>query len=223
MRKLLSLIIIVLIVFSGVVYIDYFLVKTQNKVPKISIKEKVADKNMVIYKAIFYKVWYCENDKKFVIGSYDDPDATCSSNIAFDDGYYINESGAKISKRDYTIMRTNDIYSDEDIKLMSSSDINDAIYVVTEYENKKYKVYREFTGLKTVYFPSFNETTLTWEYNDEEPVYYCLFDDNSISLYVRGSGCSSDKTEFKFDSKFCSLYEKSTIKTFDDWNNSYCE
>ena len=46
---------------------------------------------MVVYKAIFYKVWYCENDKKFVIGSYDDPDATCTSDIKFDDGYYTNE------------------------------------------------------------------------------------------------------------------------------------
>ena len=48
MRKLLCLIVVILIIFSGVVYIDYFLVKTQNKTPKISIKEKVTDKNMVI-------------------------------------------------------------------------------------------------------------------------------------------------------------------------------
>lgn len=222
MRKLLYLIVVILIIFSGVVYIDYFLVKTQNKTPKISIKEKVTDKNMVVYKAIFYKVWYCENDKKFVIGSYDDPDATCTSDIKFDDGYYTNESGAKISKRDYAIMRSSDIYTDESIKLMSSNDVINAVYVASEYESKKYKVYREFTGLRTVHFPSFNEETLKWEYNDENPSYYCLYDDNTISQYVSGSGCSSDKVPFKFDSKFCSLYENSTIKTFDEWNNNYC-
>lgn len=222
MRKLLCLIVVILIIFSGVVYIDYFLVKTQNKTPKISIKEKVTDKNMIVYKAIFYKVWYCENDKKFVIGSYDDPDATCTSDIKFDDGYYTNESGAKISKRDYAIMRSSDIYTDESIKLMSSNDVINAVYVASEYESKKYKVYREFTGLRTVHFPSFNEKTLKWEYNDDNPIYYCLYDDNTISQYISGSGCSSDKVPFKFDSKFCSLYENSTIKTFDEWNNNYC-
>ena len=73
-----------------------------------------------------------------------------------------------------------------------------------------------------MHFPSFNEETLKWEYNDDNPIYYCLYDDNTISQYVSGSGCSSDKVPFKFDSKFCSLYENSTIKTFDNWNNNYC-
>ncbi len=219
MRKLLTILFIILIIFSGVVYIDYFLVKTQNKLPKISIKE--TNGNMVVYKAIFYKVWHCVDEDKLVIGGYNDPDAICNLGIAFDDGYYVNDVGTKISESDYKLITTDQIYTDDKISVMSIEDVKNAIYVVNGYENMKYQVYREFDNMKTIYFPKYNDKTGKWEY-EEEKTYYCLYNDNTYSLYVYGSGCSKDRKPFKYDDKWCELYETSTIKTFDDWNNNYC-
>ena len=65
LKKIFIIIIVLLVVFSGVVYIDYFLVKTKNTFPKIAIKEELNDETTV-YKAILYKVWYCKNNKSIL-------------------------------------------------------------------------------------------------------------------------------------------------------------
>ena len=72
-KKIFIIIIVLLLILSCLSYIDYFLVKTKNVVPKISLKEE--KKEFIVYKAPFYKVWYCKDSKIIVIGGYDDPDA----------------------------------------------------------------------------------------------------------------------------------------------------
>ena len=50
LKKIFIIIIVLLVVFSGVVYIDYFLVKTKNTFPKIAIKEELNDETKGITK-----------------------------------------------------------------------------------------------------------------------------------------------------------------------------
>ena len=99
LKKIFIIIIVLLVVFSGCVYIDYFLVKTKNTFPKIAIKEELNDET-TIYKGILYKVWYCKNNKTMSIGSYSDRDAICPKKYTYTDDYYKNSMGINISKHD---------------------------------------------------------------------------------------------------------------------------
>ena len=61
--KCLLFILIIIIVFSSIIYIDYFSSKTNGNNPKISIKEE--NENYIVYKAIFYEVYYCKTNKNY--------------------------------------------------------------------------------------------------------------------------------------------------------------
>ena len=101
-------------------FFDYFYTKTNNVAPKISLKEEM-DENTTVYKAIFYKVWYCKSNKSYYIGSYSDKDAICPKNYSYDNGYYTNELGVKISKRDLQLLTNDGVYTDEMIENMNSN------------------------------------------------------------------------------------------------------
>lgn len=61
---------------------------------------KIMNSNLLLYKAIFYKVWVChykdENDKIVrTVGRYNDEGPDCTKAISFTDGYYENSYGVK--------------------------------------------------------------------------------------------------------------------------------
>lgn len=97
-KIILIVLFIILLVLSGMIYIDYFIVKEKNSIPKISLMEE--EKEFYVYKAPFYKVWKCKSDGSIIIGDYKDPDAICKTNYEFVNGYYVNANNLKISKKD---------------------------------------------------------------------------------------------------------------------------
>ena len=111
--KIFIFIFIILLVFSAIVYIDYFCVKNKNIAPKIALKSEI-NSETTEYKAIFYKVWYCNSNKKYMIGSYDDDSSICPIKYIYDEnGYYSNPQDIKISKRDIEVMTDNGYYTSE--------------------------------------------------------------------------------------------------------------
>ena len=229
LKKIFIIIIVLLVVFSGVVYIDYFLVKTKNTFPKISIKEELDDETTV-YKAVLYKVWYCKNNKAISIGSYSDRDAICPKKYTYDNGYYKNNMGINISKRDLELLISAGVYTSEMIEdINSESDLKDKVYVATTYEQTKYKKVdkdkREGitleSGVELVVFPTFesNGGEYSWVYDYNEENYNCMkTDKNKTKVFSRfeNGKCGDDYQKLQFDDKWCSLYKNSTLIYKDD-------
>ena len=128
-KKILIIFIVVLAVISIAAYIDYFITKTNNTYPKIAIKKKIDD-NTTVYTALLYKVWYCDSNKTYTVGSYSDKAAICPKNYSYTDGYYTNESGIKISKKDLQMLTNDGVYSSEMIENMNSDkQVEEALHV----------------------------------------------------------------------------------------------
>ena len=216
LRKILIIIIVLLVVIAAADYIDYFIAKSRNTYPKISIKKELSDES-IVYNAILYKVWYCKTNDTYTIGSYNDKDAICPHNYEYVDGYYTNSLGIKISKKDLQMISSYDIYTTEMIDNMSSeAQINSAVHVAKEYvEKTKYKTTGKKTedGIELVVFPSFTLNKDTGDYSftydiEDEKNYWCL-NNNGVATYNEGV-CGEFK-KIKMDEEWCSSYENSTL------------
>lgn len=219
-KKIVIFLVVVLVVFSLVAYIDYFLVKMYNKAPTLSIKSENKEKGFTLYKAMFYKVWICDSDSSITIGSYSDADAVCTISYEFKDGYYVNASNYKITQRDMKIITTDNIYTREMIDVIASdNDIFDAVYVAYNYYKNVPKLVNKTTYDKTklVVFPEivYKNNLYEWEYDTEdESKYYCeKTNDKGINIYSKyiNGVCDTNYEQIKMDQKWCSLYKNSTL------------
>ncbi len=229
LKKIFIIIIVLLVVFSGVVYIDYFLVKTKNTFPKIAIKEELNDETTV-YKAILYKVWYCKNNKSISIGNYSDRDAICPKKYTYENGYYKNNMGIVISKHDLELLISNSIYTSEMIEdINSENDLKDKVYVALTYGKTKYKKVEKDkregltleSGVELVVFPTFeqNGNEYSWVYNYNVDNFNCMKTEKdktkTFSKYENNT-CGKEYQPLQFDSRWCSLYKNSTLIYKDD-------
>jgi hypothetical protein len=231
---LLIILVIIVVIFS---YIDYFIVKTKNTFPKVSIKVIDKEKNMITYNAIFYKVWYCTADKTIRMGDYGDPQPSCSDAYSFINGYYINASGTKIPQRDILIMTEKNIYTREMIDIMTETDVKNAVYVAENYEKTLYKVLDSKKGKikgeskehSLVLFPTFKKfkDTYKWVYDESNlEEYYCMSENDkgekTFSKYTDGY-CENMFNTLNFDEKWCSLYKNSTLVYNEKKTSDFCE
>lgn len=102
--KWLIVIFIAALIIFGIVYIDYYSAKANGTNPKISIKEE--SENSILYKAAFYKVYYCRTNKKYIFADYNE-EVVCPNNYVYNNGYYTNGEDINISKKDLQLL-TND-------------------------------------------------------------------------------------------------------------------
>jgi hypothetical protein len=209
--KYLIIIFVTLIVIVSFIYIDYFNAKTNNTNPKISIK--IESENDILYKAFFYKVYYCKTNKKYKIAFYDE-EAVCPNNYNYVDGYYTNREGLKISKKDLQLLTNDGTYTSEMIENMKNDkSVSNAVLVANDFGSKKYKIIDEKDGYNVVIFPTFKEVddNYDWIY-DENDKKYCLkgenynyqlasFDNNKCGKYERIS----------MSEEWCKLYNQSTL------------
>ncbi len=234
-KNILIALLIIVVVLGGLSYIDYVFVKTKNSLPKIAIKSNNND--MTVYKALFYKVWECNSDGTTVIGDYSDPNPVCPSSYVFKDGYYTNSAGLNIKKRDLLLMTYNNIYTNEMIEIMSNqSEVDNAVYVAESYGKsfakriglKEGTISGEKEEYQIVAFPTFVEKgdTYIWSYDEEnEDGYYCVSKDDedvSYSKYTNGY-CEDNFAKYKMESKWCNLYQNTTLVYLEDAIKSLCE
>ncbi len=217
LKKIIIITIVILVVIFVATYIDYFITKTNNTYPKISIKQKLSD-NEFVYKAILYKVWYCDSNKTYTIGNYSDKDAICPKNYTYVDDFYTNESGIKISKRDLQLLTNDGVYSSEMVENMNTEkQVSEAVHVSEEYGKTKYKSLNKESedGYKLVLVPKFKSDkngNYKWQYDDNENEYYCLRSDknkNYLSKY-NGEECEGFN-KVKMDSEWCTNYVNSML------------
>ena len=220
MKKAIIIVLVILVLIGSFIYFDYFNVKTNNTSPKISIKENLTD-DQILYKAVFYKVWYCKTNKTYTIGSYSDTDAVCPINYEYIDGYYTNAEGVKISKRDLQLLTNDGIYTSEMIETMSdNTQVQDAVHVAYDYGIYKYKKIDKESedNHELIVFPKFEEVdgNYKWIYDEED--LYCLKDD-SFAKYDTKCGKFE---KIKMDNKWCESYKTSTL-VYEDNIEKYCE
>ncbi|NLC48583.1 MAG: hypothetical protein GX758_04415 [Tenericutes bacterium] len=231
-KKIFIFVIVLLVLLTLLAYIDYFLVKTNGKLPIISLKKEFEEKDVVVYNALFYKVWYCKTDKTITIGSYSDVDVICSLPYDFEDGYYTNTSGIKISEKDIYMITYKNLYTKEMIDMMKSkSNVDDALYVSNMYFGSKYeKISNINDKVSLVVFPEFGLNGNVYEYiynKEDEHNYYCMKNESNenetmFSKYLDGK-CSDDYNYMKMDSKWCLLYKNSTLVNNPDLVKGLCE
>ncbi len=227
MRKVIKFLLYILsvaIIIGCLTYLDYFYTKTNNVAPKISIKENL-DENTVVYKSLFYKVWYCKSNKTYFIGSYSDKDAICPKSYSYVDGFYTNDLGVKISKRDLQLLTNDGVYTSEMIENMKDDNqVSDAVHVAYNYGLKKYKDINKKSsdGYKLVILPEFilEDDNYKWVYNEDKE--YCLKKDNDFYYLSEYDNECKKFEKIKMDTKWCSLYETSTL-VYEDKIENLCK
>ena len=232
-RLVLIIVFIMLLILSALVYIDYFIVKEKNTTPKISLVEE--DKEFYVYKALFYKVWKCKSDDSIIIGDYKDPDAICKTNYEFNNGFYTNKNGLKISKKDLYMLTLTGIYTHDMVeKMVTNEEVDSALYVVSKYEMLEYNnvmtkdgsKLKSSDGFEIVVFPTFeyNEKTdsYKWTYDNKNTNnYYCLDKKNELYSKYTNNVCG-EFVKLSLDEKWCSLYKNSTLSS-DKEVSKYCK
>lgn len=234
-KKIITILLVVLILLAGATYIDYFLVKTKNDLPRIALKHNDDTKQVVIYKAPFYKVWHCLADDSVILGDYTDNDPLCPRTVEYVNGYFTNSAGINISQRDYELMSYNNIYTFDAISNMSSnSDIENAVYVAYEYGKSLYTI-KDNSTLKynsdNVEIAVFNEFVLDgknykWKSDlDDETKYYCAKKEGDTYLFSKytNNTCEDEFTKITMSDRWCSLYKTSTLVYSLEENNDLCE
>lgn len=229
----LIIIFIILLILSALVYIDYFIVKEKNTTPKISLMTE--KKEFYVYNAILYKVWKCKSDNSIIIGDYSDPDAICKTSYEFNNGFYTNKNGLKISKENLYMLTLTGIYTHDMVeKMVTNEDINNALYVVSKYEMLEYNnitlksgdKLKSLDGYEIIVFPTFKYNSKTdsykWTYDTKNTNnYYCL--DKKTESYSKYSNYScGDFVKLTLDKKWCSLYKESTLSSNKEISK-YCE
>lgn len=223
-NKVLIIIFSIVVLLSLLIYLDYFIAKTNGSSPKISIKKRL-DENSYVYKAVLYKVWYCETNKTYTFGDYKDKDAICPKNYSYVDGYYTNDAGVKISKRDLQLLTNDGIYTSDMVENMTSNkQVEESVSVAYNYGKNKYKKLNEKStdGKELVIFPEFKEenNNYKWVYDEEKK--YCLKEDSKgiqISEYLE-EACNN-YVPLKMDETWCKNYENSTL-VYEDGIDKLC-
>lgn len=216
MKKVIIILVALLVLFSAVVYIDYFIVVNRTSYPKISLKKEI-DENLTVYNAVLYRVWYCKLNSTYTIGNYKDKDAICSNALKYDkDGNYTNAKNITISAEN--MKKISAFYSYEIIGNMSSSDVEDALYVIKNAYKVKYKYYTDeagepyesHSGYKLIMFPKYeiSENDVKWVYDNE---YYCINNKNEISPYSKEDEECFEFKSIGIDKKWCGLYQQSNL------------
>ena len=224
MKKFLITIIIILIIVPSLIYIDYFNAKANNTSPKVSLKEETED--AIIYKAFFYRVWYCKTNKMYLLGNYSEEEI-CPKNYKYEDDTYTNEHGVAFSKRDLQLLTNDGVYTDEMIvNISSNKQVEDAVHVSYNYLKTKYKKIKNISNAEVVVFPEFKEVdgNYRWVYDEEdESSYYCLVEKDGITSYAKyDNGVCGKYERIKMDEKWCSSYQNSTL-AYNDEINKLCE
>ena len=226
LRKALFIIFIILLVAAGCIYIDYFLASRNNTNPKIAIKKQIDD-NLSVYNGAFYRMWYCKSNDTYTLGDYKDTDAVCNPKYEYDNGYYTNGAGVKISQHDLEMIE--EIYDDEVIETMNSDTVvSNAVYVAENYAKLKYKEIEDNGKVlksgkyNLVSFPTFEESKgkYSWTYDNEEK--YCLDETEDIKKYApyEEEKCG-EFVNLTYDTKWCELYVNSKLY-FDEDINKIC-
>ena len=232
--KIFFTIIILAAIVAALAYIDYFLVVKKDTLPKFALKEENKEKEVIVYKGLLYKLWYCTYDKSRTIGSYSDAEAICPRTYEYVDDYYTNNNGLKISKKDLQLMTYKNIYTYDMIELMSDTkEVSNASYVVYEYGKTFYeekadsKVKYNKKNLKLVSFPDFvlDGKNYVWKIsNDETTKYYCMDEKDDINIFslYENEKCSDTFEKIKLDDKWCELAKNSTLAYMDNVISDLC-
>ena len=221
MKRFIIILIIILVVITSLIYVDYFNTKTNNTYPKLALKSE--NENAIIYNAVLYRVWYCKANKMYMIGSYTE-DNICPKKYEYSNGTYTNSNGVVIAKRDLQMLTNDGVYTSEMIENMTSKDqVEDAVYVVETYMKSIFKVIDETEDYKIIVFPIFKESlgNYVWEYEDNEEDYYCLSNDEKKYAKLDNEECGKYES-FKMSKKWCELYKGSTL-VYDEGVNSLCK
>ena len=221
MKKYIIIVVLILIVFSSLVYVDYFNTKTNNTYPHLALKSENDD--AIVYTAVLYRVWYCKANKMYMIGSYTE-DNICPRNYEYSNGIYTNSNGITISKKDLQMLSNDGIYTSEMIENMTNNkQVEDALYVVDSYMSKVYKVVDENETNKIIIFPEFKEVDghYSWVYEEKEDNYYCLSTDEKSYAKMINNQCTKYEP-FIMDKKWCELYKNSTL-VYDEKLSDLCK
>ena len=220
MKKTFIIIVLLLIVFASLVYVDYFNTKTNKTFPKLALKSENDD--AVIYTAILYRVWYCKVNKMYMIGSYSEKDV-CPKNYEYVNEVYTNSQGVNITKRDLQLLTKDGVYTSEMIEnLANDKQVEDAVYVAYNYLKTSYKVINETETNKIVVFPEFKEVNGNYEWvYDESDNYYCLSKDGTQVAKFDNLVCGK-YVKIKMDERWCESYKTSTL-VYDENVESLCD
>jgi len=237
-KKIIAFLIVLIVVIFAVTYIDYFMAKTNNTYPKLALKSENKEKEMITYKGFFYKMWNCTSEDTMLVGDYFDEDPVCPISYVFENGYYTNGAGFKISKRDIYLMISYNIYTNEMIDVMvSTEEVNNATYVAFEYgqtlnsivEDKKATFEDDDKEYALIVHPKFEKIAddYKWVFNHEnEEDYYCArVDEDGLFEYAKyyDGYCVGEFEPIKMSEKWCELYKNSTLVYSEELVKGLCE
>lgn len=213
-KRIIIYLIISLVILLGLTIIDYFFVKNKNSFPRIAVKKENKNEEVIVYKTLLYKLYYCTSNGSKEIVSYGDS-YECPKSYKFENGVYANLLGFSINEEDVLYINYNNIYTKDMIDIMNNpSDVSNAKYVVNEYMSKQYKIVSNIEEVNSSELSNYSLIAFK-EYDGKDWVYntdklYCLYDNGYYSSYSNGV-CSLNKSSLKMSSKWCLLYKNSAL------------
>ncbi len=203
----------VLLATSFIDYTRAFKGKTQ---PYFAIRARNEYKQATIYYGVFYKAWICDSDKTHVnFGSFSSNITNCRVVVTYDNGYYENSKGLKISKEQ---MNTIQPYYYDYFNGFETEEELEQAYKVSSAINKVRWVQKS-TGVllednTIAYLAVFNKLVEnTWELQYNDPAYYkCVKSTNGIYTFseynLETNKCGSNWEALKLSDDICDIATK---------------
>ncbi len=227
-KVVLTTLFFVLILVGTISIVEFYYAKDAKRMPVLALKSEDKTKQYYKYTSLFYNVYKCYSGTVFAV-SKNYPEPICNRVIVYDNGYYINKNGLKISKKDYQAIY--DIsYNFNDIEdFTTNEEIEKAVFVASEYEknlsipikttqiNKQVVNINAFKDLKVNEYGDYS-----WEYQRGNESYYKCEKNGLYKTYSNGN-CLGEWSELKYTKEWCEAALNSTMNNIEQTYNKYCK
>ena len=207
--------------------IGFYYAKDNGRVPILSIKKENVAKQYTKYSTLLYDVYKCYSGKHYATGKRKEP--VCDRIIKYKDGYYTNYNGLKISKKDYQTIYDVSHKFDEIENFTTSKEVENAVFVATEYEKNLSKIFRTEKVRKEIVnirvFKDLIETEYgdySWGYMTDDSSYYKCESNGLYKDYINGD-CVGEWKELAYSEEWCTLAKSSFNLDIRDTYNKYCK
>lgn len=218
-----------IIILTGTTSIvEFYYAKDANKMPILALKSEDKTKQFYKYTSLFYDVYKCYSGTVYAVAK-NYPEPICNRVIIYDNGYYINKKGLKISKKDYQSIYDISYSFDEIENFTTSIEIENALLLASEYERnmstpiKTIQVNRKVVNINAFKDLNINEYgDYSWEYQKGNESYYKCEKNGLYKNYSNGN-CLGEWSELNYSKEWCQLAANSNMRNIKESYNKYCK
>lgn len=228
-KRVVITIIFFIIIFIGTTsIIEFYYAKDAKRMPILALKSEDKSKQYYKYSSFFYNVYKCYSGTVYAIAK-NYPEPICNRIIVYDNGYYTNKNGLKISKKDYQSIYDVSCNFNEIENFTSKEEVEKAVLIANEYErNLSIPIKTTQFNKQVVNINAFKDLSMnsygdySWEYQKSNELYYKCEKNGLYKNYSNGN-CIGDWSNLSYSKEWCELALTSTMSNIIDTYNKHCK